>query len=150
KAYDEASLARAYQNLGVLACRKGEYGLSLERLEKAREIFVFFGSPFDRALNLLQLAWAQASVGRFPKAKEFLDQAAHQGERSRGYLKRKDEVEAQIALIKKGSLPRAALDFLKPGNKRDVEGPEEKLLRLDLEKNPKDLSEAKGLLRNIH
>jgi len=44
--HDDNSLARVYQNIGVLACRRGDYARALEDLEKAREIFAFLGNNF--------------------------------------------------------------------------------------------------------
>lgn len=98
---NEDLLARAYQNLGVLSCRRGDYARALDELNKARELFLYFGSGYERGLNRLQLALAHAMVGDLPRAEVFLGEARSMST-SPDFLKRLSEVEFQIAMVRAG------------------------------------------------
>ncbi|HEX5036916.1 MAG TPA: sigma 54-interacting transcriptional regulator [bacterium] len=69
---DEALKGRVLQNLGVLDERRRRPAEALAHLTEARRLLLFFGNPFERAMNLLQLALARASVGRFAEARDLL------------------------------------------------------------------------------
>lgn len=143
----EAEMARAFQNLGVLACRKGDYSRALEWLEKARELLAFFGSRLDQALNALQRAWAHAALGLFKPADAALQEAARIGESSRPYCERREQVEAQIRLLRQGALPPDLIPLLpKPASEEEVES---RLLHLFAE-SPDGAEEGSKLLYLIY
>ncbi|MBL7684648.1 MAG: protein kinase, partial [Deltaproteobacteria bacterium] len=73
RAQDEASLGKIYQNLGVLFSKRGFYLKALDALEKAKEIFIFYGNTFERAMNHLQLSWVHACLGQFEKSDYYIN-----------------------------------------------------------------------------
>ncbi len=101
QSHDESLLARVYQNLGVFATRRGDYLRALEELEKARELFLFFGSPYDQGLNLLQLALVWASVGHFDQADSFSTQADTMSGMA-NIRDRQQEVRFEIDMLRHG------------------------------------------------
>ncbi|HKX12712.1 MAG TPA: tetratricopeptide repeat protein, partial [bacterium] len=106
KKRDENSLARVYQNLGVLQSRRGNYASALDYLGRAREIFVFFGSGFERAMNFLQLALVQGAVGHFDEAEVFWRAALDQNETSPDYQKRRKKISNWLSQLKAGPWPK--------------------------------------------
>ena len=99
-AREEALLARVHQNLGVFACRRGDFGRAFEELEKARELFLFFGNAEERALNLLQIALAHAWVGQFSRVDPLLRESKKIGD-SPAVRQRACEVVFEINLIRR-------------------------------------------------
>ncbi len=149
--HDDNSLARVYQNLGVLACRRGNYHRALEVLAKAREIFAFLGNTFERGLNFLQLSLVQASVGRFAKAEEYWRSALAQGESSPEFLQRQARVGLWLGLLRDGKAPAeddaAAVAAESEAPSWDLEA---RLLRLNLRRDPDDREAARRLLGEIY
>ncbi|MFO1518648.1 MAG: sigma 54-interacting transcriptional regulator [bacterium] len=136
---DDVSLARVHQNIGVMACRRANFHLALEELEKAREIFAFLGNAFERGLNLLQLALAEASIGRFKRSEQAFSEALAQKTEDPAFTQRRKEIRFQIDLIKEGDdflsrLPRIPFSFdeKRPAEPWDLE---QRLLRAFLEKD---------------
>ncbi|HSA58502.1 MAG TPA: tetratricopeptide repeat protein, partial [bacterium] len=73
QAEDEGGLARVHQNLGMAALRSGRFAAALDVLARAGELLVFFGTPHEKTLNLLERALAEASVANFAEARRLLD-----------------------------------------------------------------------------
>jgi transcriptional regulator with GAF, ATPase, and Fis domain/serine/threonine protein kinase len=151
---DDASLARVHQNLGVVACRKGDYAAALDELEKAREIFSLLGNPQDRATNFFELALAYASVGQFAKASDFFARAQPPGETPpQTLLERLQKVKVLIEILQKGradSSQPAFADFF-----QDSPAPwdwdlERRLLKINLEGKADSLPKARALLETMH
>ncbi|MFO1463831.1 MAG: sigma 54-interacting transcriptional regulator [bacterium] len=151
--HDDNSLARVYQNIGVLACRRGDYAGAFDALEKAREIFAFLGNAFERGLNFFQLALANASVGRFAKAEEFYQWAQAQADDSPEFRQRQEKVRLWLDLLRQGR-PGEEAKAAVPAAEAPTGPPppwdlEERLLRLNLEEAPES-AEAKSLLEEIY
>ncbi len=72
--HDEALLARAYQNLGAFANRRGDYTQALDFLQQAQQLFTFFGSWTEQETNSLELAIAYGAVGHKKRAEQQLQQ----------------------------------------------------------------------------
>ncbi len=107
----EALLARVGQNRGVLAGRAGDLARALEELEKARDLYVFFGDLPDKAQNLLQLALAYAWLGRFGPADRLLREARDLGSDPSlrlipEFKAREREVVFEIEALHRGEAPR--------------------------------------------
>jgi len=102
RANDEASLARVHQNFGLLAVREGDLATAIEEYDQARELLVFFGSPRERAMNSLELAATQASVGNFSTSRELREEAAREGDSFPDVAARAKEVAALIDFLEKG------------------------------------------------
>ncbi len=98
----ESLLSRVYQNLGVCNTRLGFLDAALEDLQKARELFVYFGNESEKALNYLQLALLCAHLGQFEKTSSFLNKVYSFSDLTPEVLKRKEEVLFEIDLISKG------------------------------------------------
>lgn len=151
--HDDNSLARVYQNLGVLACRCGDYSKALEILPKAREIFAFLGNAYERGLNFFQLALAHASVGRFAKAEEFWQAGLTQADPSPEFLQRQERIGLWLKLLHVGQTEEACIsDF--PEFATEATSPEwdleARLLRINLRKLEQDREEARALLAEIY
>ncbi|HKY62354.1 MAG TPA: sigma 54-interacting transcriptional regulator [bacterium] len=119
---DENSLARVYQNLGVLQSRRGDYPSALDYLARAQEIFVFFGSGFERAMNFLQLALAHGAVGNFAEAESFWRSAQSQGESSPEYERRRKQISAWLSRLKPESWIAEAVEAKAEVPDWDLEG----------------------------
>ncbi len=147
---DEASLARIYQNLGVLNCRIGNYGRAVEELEKAREIFSFLGSPQDRNINFSQLALAYTALGRFKQGEEILALPRQQVDLSNDIRERLEEVEYQIPTIRYG-LPAAdqknPFDFLGTLPEWDLE---KRLLKITGDRDLQESIDAEKILLEMY
>ncbi|MCE9625024.1 MAG: sigma 54-interacting transcriptional regulator [Deltaproteobacteria bacterium] len=152
---DDNSLARVYQNIGVLACRRGDYPQALEVLGKAREIFAFLGNAYERGLNFLQLALAQASVGRFAKAREYWDSALLQDDASPEYVKRRAKIGLWLSLLEKQGPNPDALDSKSTiaaelQNVPEAWDLEQRLLQFNLRNDMAEREEARALLEGIY
>jgi len=65
---DDLFLARVWNNLAVLARRRGNFAEALENFAKAYEVFHAFANFEDLAEHLVQYVAAEYAVGRFPRA----------------------------------------------------------------------------------
>ncbi len=149
--HDDNSLARVYQNLGVLACRRGDYPQALEVLAKAREIFAFLGNAFERGLNFFQLALAHASVGRFAKAEEYWGSGLAQGETSPEFLQRQEKIGLWLGLLREGKpTPEARPEAVPSETEAPTWDLEAQLLRLNLRRDSADREAARRLLGEIY
>ncbi len=149
---DDASLARIHQNLGVLACRKGDYARAIEELEKAREIFSFLGNPQERATNLVELALAYGSVGLFTKAEERIQRALQQEEHPIPTLAgRIRKVKYLIAVMKAGGSPAPEFRRLFEENEKPrVWELEKRLIALHFQESSAGPNEAREILETIY
>lgn len=151
RSHDEALLARVYQNLGVLACRRGDYIHALEELGKARELFLFFGSAYEQGLNLLQLALASASVGYFVEADELL-MNFRDLDASQNFLQRLEEIDFMIETLKIGAAPTSR--SMPPSFGSEKETPdwdlEQRWLYLMLRRDAVDPRELRVVLQGMY
>ncbi len=96
--------ARAHHNLGVLACRRGDFSPAFKELEKARKLFSTLGDEKAKGLNLLQLAIAAASIGDFEASDRHFSHAVVLAHASS--YERFEEVSYEIETLKRGFAPQ--------------------------------------------